>query len=299
METTYSYQEKRAFPDGFFQAENRGGYQVSALMKQVWGIELDMLQELLRICEKHNLRIWADGGTLIGAVRHKGFIPWDDDIDLSMPRADYDKLQEIGPDELKAPYFFQTIHTDPGYTHRHIQIRHSETAVWKQGQKTYTCNSGIFIDIFPLDAMPADPRGFKKHYNKVSALKRRLRFVQRVSMKFPKLYAFCREHVPFLSDKKLFGKYEALLRSVSPERKAAWTEITFNHACPMYPVNSYRETVYADFEFLKLPIPADYDSVLTIMYGDYMTPAQIPSGHGTLNYDVTHSYKEILKKWTE
>ena len=89
------------------EKEIRNGYEISADMKKVWAVEMELLKKLLEVCEKHHLRIWAEGGTLLGAVREKGFIPWDDDIDMAMPREDYDKLQTIAKDQFKAPFFFQ------------------------------------------------------------------------------------------------------------------------------------------------------------------------------------------------
>ena len=85
-------------------------YKVSPKREKVWKIELDILMELDRICRKHDLRYFLDSGTLLGAVRHKGFIPWDDDIDLTMPRKDYDRLIEIASQELKSPYYLQHNH---------------------------------------------------------------------------------------------------------------------------------------------------------------------------------------------
>lgn len=92
-------------PKEFLEREIRGGYEVSEQMKRVWAIEIDMLQELFRVCDKYGLTIWAEGGTMLGTIRHGGFIPWDDDIDMAMPREDYDRLQEVAADEFKHPYF--------------------------------------------------------------------------------------------------------------------------------------------------------------------------------------------------
>ena len=95
-------------PENFLDEEIRDDYVVSSQMKQVWAVELDLLNKILEVCKKYNIKIIASGGTLLGAVRHKGFIPWDDDIDLMMMRDQYDKLCDVAEKEFKYPYFFQT-----------------------------------------------------------------------------------------------------------------------------------------------------------------------------------------------
>ena len=88
------------------------GHTVTADMKKLWAVEMDLAKKLLEVCKKYNLKIWAEGGTLLGAVRHKGFIPWDDDLDFVMMRDDFEKLIEIGPKEFNEPYFLQTIYNN-------------------------------------------------------------------------------------------------------------------------------------------------------------------------------------------
>ena len=140
------------------QEEIRDGYLVSAKMKRIWAVELKLLQKLLSVCEKYNLKIWADGGTLLGTVRHKGYIPWDDDIDMVMLRDDYDKLLQIASKEFTHPYFFQCAYTEKIYPRGHSQLRMDGTAAVLNGvddvfSKTH---QGIFIDIFPYDVVPDD-----------------------------------------------------------------------------------------------------------------------------------------------
>ena len=118
---------KIKLPKGFLNEEIRNGYVVSSQMKEVWAIELDLLVEFDRVCKEIGVKYFLDSGTLLGAVRHKGFIPWDDDIDVSMLREDYDRLVQRGPSLFKAPYFFQCAYTDEGYYRFHAQLRNSET----------------------------------------------------------------------------------------------------------------------------------------------------------------------------
>ncbi|MDR2410347.1 MAG: LicD family protein, partial [Bacteroidales bacterium] len=144
----------------YLKEEVRDNYFVSSDMKKVWYIELDILKEFIKVCNKYNLRYFADGGTLLGAIRHKGFIPWDDDIDIAMLREDYDKLVKIGPKEFKHPYFFQTPYTDKYYYQGHAKIRNSNTTGISRHEFNKKFNRGIFIDIFPLDNIPDHNRHF-------------------------------------------------------------------------------------------------------------------------------------------
>ena len=90
-------------------------YIVSEEMKKVRDVQVEMVTFLLKVCQKHNLKIWADGGTLLGAVRHKGYIPWDDDIDLLMFREDYDKFLKVAPSELSDKFFLQSFNNIPNF----------------------------------------------------------------------------------------------------------------------------------------------------------------------------------------
>lgn len=100
----------------FLKEENRDGYIVSALMKKVWAVELDLLSELDRVCKKYNIKYYAAFGTLLGAVRNKGFIPWDDDIDVCMLRDDYAKFKEVAKNEFGGKYYYQDWYNSCGRT---------------------------------------------------------------------------------------------------------------------------------------------------------------------------------------
>lgn len=123
-------------------------------LRQLQLTELEILKEFVRICDKYGLRYYLVGGTLLGAVRHQGFIPWDDDIDVAMMRADYERFAEICQEELDSQYFYQSPETDPYYFLTYAKIRKNNTEIYEERFRNSKFHKGIFIDIFPLDFCP-------------------------------------------------------------------------------------------------------------------------------------------------
>lgn len=119
-------------------------------------IMLELLVEFHKICVANNLTYWLDAGTLLGAVRHKGFIPWDDDCDVSMPREDYEKFLKLAPNFLSQNVFLQTKESDPGWNLDYAKLRRNDTILLgktEDGSENY--HHGIFLDIFPYDYYPS------------------------------------------------------------------------------------------------------------------------------------------------
>ena len=136
----------------FLKEETRNDYTISTDMKKVWAVEIDLLKKIIDVCKKHNLIYWAGFGTLLGAVRHKGMIPWDDDLDIWMPREDYDKLIKLDQEEFGFPYFLQTTENDEDYYCPFARLRNSNTCGLLVSKKN-KCNNGIYIDIIPIDGL--------------------------------------------------------------------------------------------------------------------------------------------------
>ena len=129
--------------------------------------QLSILEEMDRICQKHHLTYWLDGGTLLGAVRHGGFIPWDDDIDIGMPLADMQKFIEVAPDELSEGLFLQTPQSDPSSKEPIIKVRDLNSLYVEFGDNfNADYQKGLFVDIFPFIDYPSIPKSWVKKLTK-------------------------------------------------------------------------------------------------------------------------------------
>ena len=287
-------------PRDFLSPEIRSGYEVSAKIKKIWAIELDLLSKFDEVCKKHGIKYVALWGTVLGAIRHKGFIPWDDDIDVGMDRENYNRLCAIAGKEFKYPYFFQTPLTDRAYFVPMARLRNSQTTAVISGFNPSMFNSGIYIDIDILDG-PAPGKlawsfqNFLKHIVLLPlkwycaemrgganvGMRRILKPLFQLAEyeRWCLLYAKIRAMYSHRSDR--LGITYSFLR----EEWARW--IT---------KEDIENSILSKFEFLTIPIPADYDSFLRRCYGDYMnfpSPEDMGRWHRAMvHFDPDRSFRK-------
>ena len=143
------------------------------VLDKLHSVQIEILDEIVGICDKHNLTYFLIGGTLLGAVRHKGFIPWDDDLDIAMPREDYEKFLKIAKTELDKKYYLHDISIDKNYWQPFIKIRKNNTLFDEKMIDNIETHKGIFVDVFPFDNLKRDGILLKIKW---SILKNLLRF---------------------------------------------------------------------------------------------------------------------------
>ncbi len=295
--------EELNIPEEFFREEERCGYLVTAKMKRVWAAELGMLHRFAQVCERHGLRWYAMGGTLLGAVRHRGFIPWDDDIDLLMPREDYNRLLEFGAEEFGYPYFLQTPCSERNFFRTHAQLRDSRTTGAIRQDRNRDINRGIFIDIFPLDEVPTSPRELKRHRKSLRMLARkahRLTYRREYASPFKRgLYALWEWlHFGAFSPAGAFCQFNEIASQFAGcgGDRVAHTSLSYRDAV-VWQYEDWAEVEMLDFEMLKLPAPKGWDAVLRHHYGEYMRIPENKNGtsHGGVEFDPDTPYTEYFK----
>lgn len=278
--------------------EIRSDFLVTTDRKKIWNKEIELLVEVDRICRKYDIKYFALFGTMLGAVRHKGFIPWDDDIDVAMMRPDYMRFIKVASQEIKAPYFLQNAYTDSRIMNWSKIMDDSTSAIedWDADM-----HQGIFVDIFPLDAVPDGTErfgiinemmkelwmcviapqqvaeGLKKGANTHVAGKTLARILNMPLAERMNIYEdFCFKH--FDESEKVAFQMSYWCNRVKPNLKSQFDKL-----------------IVVEFEDVSVPIPQKYDDILTENFGDWRTPVQSATLHGQLVMSADIPYDIMLK----
>ena len=272
--------------------------------------ELEIFKAFAKVCEKHHLQYFLVGGSALGAIRHKGFIPWDDDIDVGMPRKDYDKFVELQAEFECTPYFIQTWKSDPHYIYNYGKLRDSSTTFIENTYTNHRINHGVWIDIFPID-------GFSKTIKPREKFKKKILYIW-LNVYFAYLPALMKHIRKSTFFKDLFfnivaglfyifdiahyrNKYiDRYAKKISlKECKMAGNLFGFNMKREAMPIELFQEYVKLPFEDIEVNVLKDYDTYLRNLYGDYMKlpPVEKQVGHHyNTGLSLSEGYEEYMKK---
>lgn len=299
------------FSDGFLKREERDGFEVDEMMKRAWAAQMEVLEVIDDVCRRNDLQYFADAGTLLGAVRHRGFIPWDDDIDICMMRDAYDTLIKILPEEL--PYGFVVAGMYAGSERLRnaayvpqLRVIADET-LWDFNDYMKRFHGfpyqRVGIDIFPLDGISKDAGEAKiqkdiiRHgipllrdwelLEKQNRLEQALQILEQLSSM----------QIPRSGDNRnwIWRMLDAVSSLCPVEEAEEVTEYEFWIDKEQFRLKKewFDDVVYLPFENMEIPAPKEYDSVLTVLFGDYMIPVKGAAEH---DYPFYGHMEDELKK---
>lgn len=259
------------------------------MLSAIQSADLEIYKRIAKLCSEHGLTHYALGGTLLGAVRHSGFIPWDDDLDIVMPRPDYDVFLRVAESELTAQYDVVTYHNagDTWLPRYYCQVHDRDTKV-ELGMAKDAEVTTAWVDVLPLDAMPSNPAIRTLH--KYRLLEKRMEaqladFDRIVHLSRIDRPLHERAIIALARVSKVGSKGDAVAKLSKAEKiarlynydKEEWIVNYFGayKFKEMFPKDWFSEGVLLPFEDTVIPCPVEYEQVLTQLYGDYMTPPPV------------------------
>ena len=298
-------------PESFLKSEVREGFYITAKMKRCWASIIEVLNEISIICNRHNLKWWMDWGTLLGQVRCGGFIPWDDDLDISMMREDYMKFLDYAKEELPEGYSLANVYEKTDCTGSITRVVNSEVVTFNEDflEKNHGFPYINGVDIMVIDYVARDEKRDKKLCELISRLHNLAESIEpewlyKDVMKvqpFPEyLKGLERDcHKTFNKTRPIAQQLEILgqdLMETVSEDEADMAASMGAHATRetfggIFPKEYYKELIMMPFEFYEVPVPLHYDYKMKKIFGNYMQPYR---GGGTHEYPVYSRQEKLV-----
>lgn len=276
-------------------------YSTDKQLRQVQETSLKLAKYFSDFCDKNDLLCYLCGGGAIGSIRHQGFIPWDDDLDFFMPRADYERLMELWK-EQESNNKYVLLRSDKDYNDRNsfTTLRDKETTFIKTYQEDLDITHGIQIDIFPLDVAP--PKNYQRKIQKCWALVYAVYCSQQIPQNHGKFFAGLGKTLlalaPTAHNKFHVWRFaEKKMMKFNSMKTGFVTELCVGprYMGNVYPEKDFSTAKKVSFEDTELPIPIGYDNYLSNVFGDYMKlppEKQRVTHHETIFIDPDNSYKK-------
>jgi len=279
-------------------------------LNKLQNIELDILDKFSQVCKQEDITWFAMFGTLLGAVRHSGFIPWDDDVDVAIPRADYERLRNC-PELFSEPCFLQTTQNDPAAVPRFMRLRRSDTAILRDFPNGMTRggNMGIYIDILPLDDAPNAKIARRMHITALRIQKQMFATAaldESIGDELPDYKAeWCYSFggiagcYPMLAE-----RYEWICSKYSSEPFYTIPVLGSARGCRLFDKQWFAMSETMEFEGMKVPVPSGWREVLCTSYPEGLLEPEEedrktkPHAEETI-VDTERSYKEYVSYYTD
>lgn len=306
------------FSKDFFKPEVRIDFEIDSEMKHAWAMEMEVLAEIDRICAKHDIKYYAYGGTLLGAVRHKGFIPWDDDIDIAMKREDYRKFAEVVEQELPEAWIFWNIYSSrEGWDEMFSVVTNGEciSTTPEHLAKNHGCPYVVGVDIFPLDYLPSGEEEAEVVYLLLQYIAATEWVIKKGKEEEAAEYIvgieeMCRVRLNRDDTllRQLMKLRDTIMGLYKEEEAGELISVSFKQdkeSVPRYKKEWFQEIIRLPFESIEVPVPKGYDEILRVSFGeDYMTPVRDMSGHDYPFYKIQKQkiqdrIREIMKEREE
>ena len=270
-------------PFSDLEDEVRDGYYVDSLMKCCWAAQVEVLQIIDSICYKYNIQYFAEWGTMLGAVRHHGMIPWDDDLDITMKRPDYNKFLKVVEKELPVGYHIMNYRNDEDYWDVMSRVLNSEIISMEDSflEKNHYFPFSAGVDIFPMDYVPTnqgEAEVLKKMVHEVKGVADTYTAGNLTEEEFQDaldyLEVLCNMKIDRAGDvcTRLYDIVVSLYSIYTEEesKEIALMPLWLEHGRQSYPKSYFKDTVRLPFEQITIPVSAAYDFMLKKKYGDYM-----------------------------
>ncbi len=273
------------------------GFKVTEKRKRIWACQIEMVKICLDICKKYNLEIVASDGTLLGAIRHDGFIPWDDDIDLYMKRPDYEKFLDVVESEIPSKYFAQSLRTEKKYPNGHFQLRDNDTTCLintSYNDLKIGKNSGVWVDIFPLDYVSDDETTYNKDCERINEYKKRCWWALDKHFSVKSFIHKLIVSLHFRSINWYIKRNDELCKAYTEGKRLSTQSLSAANPKTIWDAKLYEGVTYHKFEDIEIPIPVHYDEILKHEFGNYMELPTDRGGnmHGSCYFDLDKSWKE-------
>lgn len=306
------------FPQDFFEEEVREDFTIDVTMKTFWAAEMEVLREVSEVCERHGLQWYCAYGTLLGAVRHQGFIPWDDDMDIWMHRKDYNKFLEVAEKELPEGYLVESPMTEAGYTEFHTMVLNAKSLSInpERLRKYHGCPFATGIDIFPLDYLPRNEEDRENVLEIITLMSVLVGIIKKeewdekdvsnITEGRNTIADICgvtfREVIEIENKTKLVSEIYKIANYLAMSYgEDEGDELVMYISYIMNPRKIFHKDLFAEviempYEGFGVPVPSGYDEILRNQYGDYTIRER---GAATHDYPLYKKQLEALREAKE